>query len=333
MNPAARDRLLNPFTAFEHEATLPLLVAAVAPLVLAPLVLRFGRRWVSPETRRDAWRRYRGWLVIVPTMAAAVLLGAAWVIAGVAVLSLLSFREYARATGLFREKFICYLVVLGVGVAHFAALDNWYRLFVATFPLSIACVAGFAAAQDRPKGYLQRVALGMVAFSLFGSCLGHLSFLANDVDYRPRLAVVLIAVGYWDVARYVVGRAVGGPKLVPHTHPDRTVSGAVAGAVVVVGFVVVAGWFAFARTGLQDSTRLAAFGLLVAAAAQFGDLMLAAIKRDTGVENLDVIIPGHGGLLDRFDSLILVAPVAFHVINYYAGVGVDQPVCIFTGAR
>jgi phosphatidate cytidylyltransferase len=68
-------------------------------------------------------------------------------------------------------------------------------------------------------------------------------------------------------------------------------------------------------------------------ACQFGDLMLSSIKRDLGLKDMDVLIPGHGGLLDRFDSLILVAPMAFHAINYFVGVGVGQQVCIFSGAR
>ena len=331
MSPVARDRLLNPLVAFDHPATLVLLAVALAPLAVAPVVLRLAGPRLDPDTRRDAWRRYWAWLVIVPGMAAAVLLGAAWVVLGTAGLSLLAFREYARATGLFREMFVCYVVVAGVVVAHFAALDNWYRLFVATFPLAVACVAGCAAAQDRPKGYVQRVALGMLAFGLFGSCLGHLSFLATDADYRPRLAVVLIAVGFWDVARYVVGKAVGGPKLAPHTNPDRTISGAVGAAAVVVVVVLWAGWYVFAGTGLQSVGRLTLLGLLIALAAQLGDLMLAAIKKDAGVATLDVMIPGHGGLLDRFDSMILVAPVAFHAIDFFAGVGTDQPVRVFTG--
>lgn len=328
MDPAARDRLFNPTVAFDHPATLPLLIAAVVPLVVAPLLLRLTR-----DAGRETWRRYWPWLALVPVMAVPVLLGAAWVIAGTAALSVLCFREFARTTGLFREKFICYLVLLGIALVHLAALDNWYRLFVALFPLTIAALAGLAALQDRPKGYVQRVALGVVAFCLFGSCLGHLSFLATDADYRPRVALVLVAVGYWDVARHAVGRLVGGPPLAPNTNPDRTASGAVGAAVVVVGVVVVGGWYVFAGTPLQHPGRLVLLGVLIAVAAQLGDLMLAAVKRDAGVPHLDVVIPGHGGLLDRFDSLILVSPVAFHFVNYVAGVGVGQPVCVFSHAR
>jgi len=331
VTPAAHDRLLNPLAAFNHPATAVLLAVAFAPLILAPLVLRFGRGLIPSDTLQDAWRRYWGWLVLVPAMAGAVLLGAAWVMIGAAGLSILCFREYARATGLFREKYICYLVFLGVVTVQLAALDNWYRLFVASFPLGVACIAGLAAAQDRPKGYLQRVALAVMAFCLFGSGLGHLSFLANDTDYRPRLALVLIAVGFWDVARFVTGKVVGGPRLAPNTNPERTISGAVGAGVVVIGFVVVAGGFVFEGTGLHDRARLAVLGLAIAIAAQLGDLMLAAIKRDAGIEALDIVIPGHGGLLDRFDSLILVAPVAFHAIHFFARVGAEEPARVFTG--
>ena len=67
------------------------------------------------------------------------------------------------------------------------------------------------------------------------------------------------------------------------------------------------------------------------AAAQLGDLMLASIKRDTGVETLDNVIPGHGGVLDRFDSLILVAPVAYHGMSFFRGLNVNGAERIFTG--
>ena len=89
----------------------------------------------------------------------------------------------------------------------------------------------------------------------------------------------------------------------------------------------------FADTGLVHVGRLAVLGVLVSAAGQFGDLTLSSIKRDIGIKDMDVIIPGHGGLLDRFDSALLVAPVAFHHVNYFAGPGPDPPLCILTGAR
>lgn len=329
VNPVAVARLFDPLPAFDHPATLVLLAVAAVPLVLAPIVIRL----LPAEARADAWRRYTPWLVLVPVMAVPLLLGAAWMIAGVLGLAVLCFREYARATGLFRETFICYLVLLGIVLVHLAALDNWPQLTVALFPLAIAAVAGFAALQDRPKGYVQRVALGVFAFTLFGSCLGHLSWLATDTHFRPRIALVLLAIGFWDVARYTTEKLAGGPRLCPRTSPDRTWAGAILAAVVVVGLVIGLGSLVFAGTPLGEPAALALFGLLIALTATLGDLMLAAIKRDVGVTDLDITIPGHGSLLDRFDSLILVSPVAFHFVNYLVGVGVGQPVCVFTHAR
>ena len=72
-------------------------------------------------------------------------------------------------------------------------------------------------------------------------------------------------------------------------------------------------------------------GVLVSVLGQFGDLVLSSVKRDLGVKDLGVTIPGHGGLLDRFDSLLLVAPLVFHYVGYFVGFGLDQPVRVISG--
>ena len=70
---------------------------------------------------------------------------------------------------------------------------------------------------------------------------------------------------------------------------------------------------------------LIGLGLIVSVAGQLGDLMLSSIKRDIGIKDMGRAIPGHGGILDRFNSLLLVAPSAFHYIGYFIGFGLDQP--------
>jgi len=333
MSDVARERLFGIQHAFAHPATVALLVTVAAVLAVAPVLIAVLSRGCDPARRKDVWQRYLAWLILVPLLAAPILAGAFWTILFIALLSLLCYREYARATGLFREKLISVLVVVSILGIHFTVLDNWYLLFVALFPFCIGGIASFTLFQDRPKGYIQRVALGVFAFALFGSCLGHFGFLANDHDYRPIMIFTLAAVELNDVGAFVFGRLFGRTKLCPNTSPNKTVAGAVGAVVVTTLFVTLVGNLVFAGTHLDDVGRLLVLGVLVSVVGQFGDLMLSSIKRDLGLKDMDVLIPGHGGLLDRFDSLILVAPVMFHYVNYFVGIGADQPVCIFTGAR
>jgi phosphatidate cytidylyltransferase len=71
--------------------------------------------------------------------------------------------------------------------------------------------------------------------------------------------------------------------------------------------------------------------LIVSLTGQLGDLVLSSIKRDLGLKDMGRLIPGPGGLLDRFDSLVLAAPAAFHFANYVAGIGTEPPTNIITG--
>ena len=95
--------------------------------------------------------------------------------------------------------------------------------------------------------------------------------------------------------------------------------------------VVGVGRYVFRDTALESVGLLAILGLLISIVGQLGDLMLSSIKRDLGLKDMGVTIPGHGGLLDRFDSVILAAPVVFHYVNYFVGVGADQAPRVLTG--
>ncbi len=328
---SASERLFSPMRAFEHPVTYTVTIAVAASLVLAPLVIqglaKVGR--ITDARRRQLWVRWQTWMVMAPLVFAPILLGAAWTIAGIGLLSLLCYREYARATGLFREKAISLTIVLGITLITFATLDNWYRLFMALTPLTIVLILTVALLADRPQGYIQRTALGVLGFVLFGHGLGHLGHLANDPNYRPLILMVLVSSEMNNIVGYVLGKRTGLP-LLPQTNPGKTVTNVISGLILTTGLVMILGQSVFRGTVLESWQHLLVLGVLISVGGQLGDLMFSSIKRDLGIKDFDVTIPGHGGLLDRFDSIVPISAIVFHYVNYFVGVGVGESVRIWT---
>ncbi|HEY6112232.1 MAG TPA: phosphatidate cytidylyltransferase [Chthoniobacterales bacterium] len=331
MNQSAGERLFGFEHAFDDRVTRALTIAAVALLVLSPFLILIATSvgHASAQRKKELWDRYRSWIWLALSILLPILAGAFWAILAVALLSLLCYREYARITGLFRERTISLVVIVGILLVTFAVLDNWYRFFLALFPLTVALIAVGGLIADQPKGYIQRVGLGVFGFALFGCALGHLGYIANDWNYRPILLLIVFAVELNDVFAYICGHLFGRRKFVPNTSPNKTVGGAIGAIILTTPLVAIIAHFIWADSALDTSTRLIGLGLIVSIVGQFGDLMLSSIKRDLGLKDTAKLIPGHGGLLDRFDSLILVAPAVFHYVGYFVGFGAGQSQQIF----
>ena len=184
------------------------------------------------------------------------------------------------------------------------------------------------------------MALGAFGFLLFGTALGHLGYLANDERYRPLVILIVLAVEMNDAFAFVCGKALGQRQLVPNTSPNKTAEGALGALLLTTALVVGVGWFIYTAeyrdthgiSAGKELRYLILLGIIVSAVGQVGDLVLSSIKRDLGIKDFGTLIPGHGGLLDRFDSLILVAPAVFHFTNYVAGIGLHEPTNIFSGS-
>ncbi len=321
-----QEAFASPVTVWLVEAVGAVLLAGL--LVISAITLT-GR--VSPALRRELWLRFGSWLILLPLMIGPVLAGRAYTIGAVTLLGILCLREFSRATGLFRQKLMEATALAGLLAVNFAALDHWYGFFVALPSLTIALMSVISIPQDRPSGYIQRTGLGVFAFMLFGSGLAHLGYMANDINYRPIVLMLLLVVALNDVAAFCFGKLFGGAKLLPRTSPGKTISGALGALFLVTPLVVFLSHRIFAGTNFDQLWLLICLGALVSIAAQGGDLMLSSIKRDLGIKDMGVALPGHGGILDRYNSLLLVAPATFHLIGYYVGFGLDQPMRVITG--
>ncbi len=321
MTSETRDHLFGWRTAFDDPFVwITVLAIALVLLVSGTLILvlkRSGR--VSASVHQELWLRWKSWLWLTLLMALPILLGAAWVIGAVTVLSLLCFSEFARATGLFREKLICAVAVLGITCLTCASADNFARFYFALGPLTVCFIAIATIPQDRPRGYLQRTALGVMGWLLLGHGLGYLGMLANYVHYRPVLLLILISVEANDVFAFCCGKTMRGPKLLPNTSPGKTISGSMEALVLTTVLVVGLGHVVFKGTAADRFDVLLVLGAGISILGQFGDLLLSSIKRDLGLKDIGVAIPGHGGVLDRFNSLVLVPAAAFHFLSLVLG--------------
>src|SRR5450755_156661 len=141
--------------AFAHPVTIGIVVSVAAVLVLAILITAILRAvgLTSPALHDELVKRIRSWAIMAPLLILPILVGPAWTILAVAVLSIACYREFARATGFFRHRSLSIVVVLGIAALTFASFDHWYGFFVAVPPLTIVLLAIVAVLRDEPKGY------------------------------------------------------------------------------------------------------------------------------------------------------------------------------------
>jgi phosphatidate cytidylyltransferase len=152
---------------------------------------------------------------------------------------------------------------------------------------------------------------------------GHGELIAPDervwpwlrVNLYPWIFMALIPTWAADVTGYVVGSMVGRRKLAPRISPGKTWEGTIAGFVAAALAVWFVGTQVFAPS--LPPEILAPVALIAGPAALFGDLLESALKRAAGVKDSGTLFPGHGGVLDRIDSLLLVAPVIALALNAY----------------
>ena len=161
--------------------------------------------------------------------------------------------------------------------------------------------------------HLGLVSLGWLYLPLL---LGHLSLLRLLPFGREWIFLVLLVVMAGDTAAYFFGSSFGKRKLYPAISPNKSVEGAIGGLVGSLAGAFVARITFFPEISALDAVF---FGLVVGSAGQVGDLFESMLKRSFGVKDSGTIIPGHGGILDRLDSLLFAFPLAYYYALWVVG--------------
>ncbi|MBO8141023.1 MAG: phosphatidate cytidylyltransferase [Firmicutes bacterium] len=249
-----------------------------------------------------------------PAFLAAAILGDPWWSGVVTVIALLGLLEWKNLSQALLGVPVAKDALLGGGLAILAGAYNAAKgpagaaLGVGAWFLAAGLYALFreAFSSRRPMAGGGSVVLGLLYVP---GLLSHL-ILLRSVEPGGLSLTLLAVLGTWatDTGAFFTGRLLGGRRLAPGLSPAKTVSGAVGGWVSGFVAVLLAGVFAAAL----PLSRAAALAALVPLAAQLGDLLESAFKREAGVKDAGGLLPGHGGILDRFDSLLVVAPTVYY---------------------
>ena len=270
-------------------------------------------------TVRSALVTYRSWWVILPLMAFPLGLGRAATIVAVTLLSLACFHEFARATGLYRDWYFTGAVFFEILCLNYVAWIRWYGMFLVLPMYAVALLLILPILRNRTEGMLQNAGLSIMGFLYFGWFLGHLSYLTNFENALPYLLFLTLAVALNDVAAFATGKLFGRRPLASNVSPRKTWGGAI-GCVIVTAVVV---WALRSMLPRFGPMQLCLSALIVGVGGQLGDLVISFVKRDLGLKDLGAVFPGHGGWLDRYDSLIFVSPLFFHMIAFYYERGIS----------
>ncbi|HEV8070346.1 MAG TPA: phosphatidate cytidylyltransferase [Planctomycetaceae bacterium] len=300
---------------FQFYAAVALGLLAVAGLVLATL------RWGLHKNVEHAWKSYCAWLVMVPLILGVIFLGRIPSIVFFTTVGIFGFKEFARATGLYRDWYMTGAVYLAIIVTGCTSLPTdarqgvpgWYGMFMAWPVFAISGILLIPILRNRVQGQLQAIALSVVGFIYFGWMFGHLAFLANAKYAYAYLLFVLFAVELNDVAAFTFGKLFGRHPLRSNISPKKTWEGALGALAVSLALP----WLLYFTFPHLEPRDLILIGLIVGIGGQLGDLAISVIKRDLGIKDMGAAIPGHGGILDRIDSLIYVAPLFLHTVRYF----------------
>lgn len=296
--------------------------AALALGTIAGQILkRRARTDGARETIANMNQRIMAWWVMCAVFGVAVLTGGVGSIVLFALLSFLALREFITLVNSGRADHRALLIAFFIALpAQYVLVGiGWYGLFSILIPVyAFLLIPGVLAIIGETENFLQRTATIQWGLATCVYAISHApALLFLDIPgYDGREALLLfflvVVVQLSDVLQYVFGKLFGRHRIAPRVSPNKTWEGFVGG-VACATLIGAALWWATPF----DPLEAAAMSLLIALVGFLGGLVMAAIKRDRGVKDYGALIPGHGGVLDRIDSLTFAAPVFFHVTRFF----------------
>ena len=283
-------------------------------LVGLVLLLVVERRHLAELHHRTLFQRWAVWAVIAPVYSLAVLSGHVAMLLLVGLIVWQGLREYSRLVGLpaLYQNVLLIFAVLTLPLTLFSP-----EAFFSVLPLLLVVGTLQPLLTGNVRDGVRTFALAAFGFAYLPLLLGHLVLIHTWIPGGPGVLLVLgLATALSDVGAFMVGKMFGSHRLSPTVSPNKTWEG-VAGN--LLGAALGTFLMAFALPPGLPMAVVVCLPVVVAAGAVWGDLLESLIKREFGVKDAGAWLPGFGGLLDRADSLVVTAPLLYHLLHAFAG--------------
>ena len=289
--------------------------------VASLIVFLMGR--ARPDRNYDELRsRVNSWWVMVVVFTLAMVLSRKLSLVFFGLMSFLALKEYLSLIPTRRaDRRVLFWAYLTIPLQYYWVAIGWYGMFIIFIPVYVflflpmrMVLAGETKEFLRAAGTLHW-GLMVTVFSV-----SHLAFLldlpeaGNPAGGGAGLVLFLVFLTEFnDVAQYVWGKLLGRHKIIPTVSPNKTWEGFLGG----VATSVLCAWLLAPWLTPLNLEHTLTVGLMIPVAGFIGDVVISAVKRDIGVKDSGSLLPGHGGILDRIDSLTYTAPLFFHFIRYF----------------
>lgn len=296
------------------------LVLALASVIGFILQRRLSRDGENPviENLND---RIRAWWVMAIVMSLALLGGRAGVIILFAICSFAALREFMTLTNASRadHRTLAAVFFIVLPVQYYLIWISWYGLYTIFIPVWVFLLLPIVSAlSGETRNFLMRIAEMQWALMICVFCVSHVPALMNlqIPGFEGRMVLLIawlvIVVQLSDVLQYVWGKLAGRRRIAPSLSPSKTVEGFAGGCLsaTLIGM-------ALSFMTPFNPWQAGVMGLVVTMMGFLGGLVMSAIKRDRGVKDWGHAIAGHGGFIDRLDSVVFAAPIYFHLTRYF----------------
>ena len=308
-------------------------------LVLATVVAELMCRRTASEGLRatllNVRQRIFAWWIMVAVLVGSLALGETAVVLLFLALSLLALREFANLLppGERDRRVLTWILVVLAPLHFWFVWEHWYGMFAIFIPVyAFLFLPVLLALSGRTESFLHRAALSQWGLMV---CVYALSYLpavlqlpvaihhgkaaadgsavgSGGVEAGALLLFLAVVVQGSDVLQYLWGKTMGRHRIAPTVSPNKTWEGFVGGVLSATA-LGAALWWLTPFTPWQAGVLALVSCLL----GFLGGLVMSSLKRDRGIKDFGALIPGHGGILDRMDSLIFAAPVFFHLTRFF----------------